>query len=64
VKKIRRLQTSDYKIKVVNLPLSKNMFLGGWMDVNAVLVIAYSNQKLFVGKQSKVVCRGNFEVKL
>jgi hypothetical protein len=42
-KTIKGLQTGDQKIEVANHPLTKNKFLCGWMDVKAVLRIAYTN---------------------
>ena len=38
----------------VNKELQKSIFLKGWMDVKAVLRIAYSNQKLPSGLQSVI----------
>jgi hypothetical protein len=39
-------------VEVANCPLTQSMFLGGWMDVKAVLRITYSNQQISGGVES------------
>jgi hypothetical protein len=48
---LSRLQIGDQKIEVENCQLTKS---SGWVDVKAVLWIAYSNQK--VGRPVITLC--------